>query len=315
MKIKTWRDPYDTGVSLTNPSEVEFHPGITVLVGCNGAGKTTLLRNIEDHCKGAIPCHKYDNIRDGGSSTVLDGMFADVPSGFDVDSIGLGAAMLFASEGEAIKMHVARQYSLYDTFFKEGNYTDLKYRMTKLFNKEDTEYTTKDRVLLFDATDSGLSIDSVCELKLVFNNAMARANELGVDLYIIIAANEYELCRESDCFDVTSGKYLTFSDYEDYRKFILQSRKHKDARIEKESSLYEQRSGEELAQFYILIKQAEPKVKRVYAKKQSGARLDSEERETLSGRHIRHFVSQSRYLDLDLFNEAWEELMTKINEE
>ena len=36
--IKTWRDPYDVGFSLCRKKEVEFLPGLTVLVGCNGSG-------------------------------------------------------------------------------------------------------------------------------------------------------------------------------------------------------------------------------------------------------------------------------------
>ena len=47
MKIKVWKDPYDTGVSVTTAKTIDIVPGLTVLVGCNGSGKTTLLHNIK----------------------------------------------------------------------------------------------------------------------------------------------------------------------------------------------------------------------------------------------------------------------------
>ena len=53
------------------------------------------------------------------------------------------------------------------------------------------------------------------------------------DIYIVIAANEYELARGERCLDVTTLSHLTFPDYEAYRKFILASRKKKDKRYER----------------------------------------------------------------------------------
>ena len=45
------------------------------------------------------------------------------------------------------------------------------------------------------------------------------------DVYIIVAANTYELARNEKCFDVVNGKYISFKDYEEYRKFILSGKK------------------------------------------------------------------------------------------
>ena len=59
------------------------------------------------------------------------------------------------------------------------------------------------------------------------------AENIGVDLYIIISANEYELARNEECFDVSNGKSIRFKDYEDYRKFIINNRKKKDKRYKK----------------------------------------------------------------------------------
>lgn len=51
--------------------------------------------------------------------------------------------------------------------------------------------------------------------------------------YIIISVNGYELCRNNPCFDVNTGKYIAFKNYEDYRKHILKSREKKDKRYKK----------------------------------------------------------------------------------
>lgn len=42
--------------------------------------------------------------------------------------------------------------------------------------------------------------------------------------------NSYELCNEEYCFDVYNGKYITFSNYDEYRTFILEQKKIKDQR-------------------------------------------------------------------------------------
>ena len=66
----------------------------------------------------------------------------------------------------------------------------------------------------------------------VLNFILKDAKKIGVKLFIVITANEYELCRRNKCFDVNSGEYIEFKDYEDYRKFILKSREKKDKRYE-----------------------------------------------------------------------------------
>ena len=55
----------------------------------------------------------------------------------------------------------------------------------------------------------------------------------GTDVYIVVSANEYELARGENCFDVYNGKYIQFEDYEDYRNFILNTRNIKDKRVYK----------------------------------------------------------------------------------
>lgn len=237
MIIKTWRDPYDVGFSPTHPTKIEINPGLTVLVGCNGAGKTTLLKNIKDHCIGnKIPCYAYDNLSDGGSSAMSELLN---------DNYNEGVALYFQSEGECIKSSISRASSMFKSFFTLGYIDNKQNRFRRIFadekvlKKQDEVFkNAKERVLLFDAVDSGLSVDSVIEIKRLFDVILADASTFKKDIYIVIAANEYELARNTDCFDVNTGKYLKFSDYEDYRKFIIKSRMKKDKRNERLQEKY-----------------------------------------------------------------------------
>lgn len=239
IQIKTWRDPYDSGFSPTKPTTINIEEGLTVLVGCNGAGKTTLLNNIKEEMKKQnIPCNLYDNLRDGGSNSLSEAFFNE--------NIELGASLWTASEGEAIKINFGNSSTKIREFLKTGFYNSKSNRFARLFSdKKEPEEVGNQRVLLFDAVDSGLSVDSIVEVKEVFNLILEDAKQFGVETYIVISANEYELARGSNCFDVNAGEYIKFNDYEDYRTFILKSRKTKEKRIEKQKIWFENKRKKE----------------------------------------------------------------------
>lgn len=227
-KIKTWRDPYDAGFSTCRPKEIEIQSGLTVLVGCNGAGKTTLLENIKEILyTEKIPYVYYNNLHDGGSNSA--GNF------FYNNQIELAASLWTASEGESININLNVLSSKLQKFLQEGIYIkDERYHnLVKALSGEDCEekITSKERWILLDAIDSGFSVDNVIDLKEFFVALLLESEKLGVDLYIVVSANEYELARNVDCMDVTNGKYLRFMDYEDYRNFIIQSRVKKNKRM------------------------------------------------------------------------------------
>lgn len=239
IQIKTWRDPYDSGFSPTRPTSINIEEGLTVLVGCNGAGKTTLLHNIKEEMKKQnIPCNLYDNLKDGGSNSLSEAFYCE--------DISLGASLWTASEGEAIKINFGRGSSKIKGFLKDGFYDSRSNRFARLFSdKTEIKEIGNQRVLLFDAVDSGLSVDSIVEVKSVFDLIIEDAKQLGVEIYIVISANEYELARNSNCFDVNEGKYINFKDYEDYRKFIIKSREKKEKRIEKQKIWFDNKKKKE----------------------------------------------------------------------
>jgi hypothetical protein len=87
----------------------------------------------------------------------------------------------------------------------------------------------KELFIFLDAVDSGFSIDNIVELKKFFSCILKYRDD--TDIYIVVSANEYELARGENCYDVLRCRYVKFSSYERYRRFILQTREAKDKRI------------------------------------------------------------------------------------
>ena len=197
---------------LYDYESVSFNPGLTVLVGCNGSGKSTLLKQIDVQCteKGIVTV-KFDNLHDGGSSARSHaGYFGD----FD-----FLAASIQSSEGENINMNL-------------GN------AAKKLGAAVRQNPDTAKIVVLLDAIDSGLSIDGVVEFKQFLVNFICNdLKKRGVDLYIISAANSYELARNEACVNVDTGKHVKIASYDEYRNLIIESRKHKEARYKSDDTL------------------------------------------------------------------------------
>lgn len=224
-KIKTWRDPYDEGFSTCRRKEIEINPGVTVLVGCNGAGKSTLLHNIRDEIKKEnIPVFVYDNEKEGGSNSISESAF--------YNDFRFVATAAYSSEGENISLNLGKIASKLRDFLQTGEIKgDLTSAFAKIFSdKKDEKIISNERWILLDAMDSGYSIDNVIDMKEFFQMVIDDAKKMGIELYIVVSSNEYELVHNSDCFDVMEGKYIRFTCYEDYKKFILRSREKKDKR-------------------------------------------------------------------------------------
>lgn len=198
--------PYDD-FKLYQRKNFSVVPGINSLVGCNGSGKSTLidLYIIPQLRKQHIEYYKYNDRREGGSY-LMDAMLNVYG---DMDGL---AQMFMSSEGERIVCGLVRVIQALPRFFKE--------------NKD------KPAFLILDAIDSGMSVDEISEIKDVFlDTIIPDAKErYGVDLYIIIAANNYEWCNDSRIhnINVQNGKVLTINSYDEYKAIIYNSRKVKD---------------------------------------------------------------------------------------
>lgn len=204
MKLHLNKDFYCIGYDLYKKDIVDLKPGLTVLVGCNGSGKSTLLHQLKETAKEMqIPEIYYNNLRDG-QNNAMD--YALNVSG----DMALLAKLATSSEGEQI-------YTNFETFAKKiGRFM------------RELESGKKEVFILLDAIDSGLSIDTIEELKSFFDFIQKEEKKNGHDVYIVISSNEYELCEGSQCLVIPEMEYKTFSDYKDYKKAILDSREYKD---------------------------------------------------------------------------------------
>ena len=126
------------------------------------------------------------------------------------------AQSLCSSEGENINLNVCNSAS------KSGNFVNKNEKADKIF-------------ILMDAVDSGLLIDYIIEIKeLLFKTIIEDTSKRGLKVYIIVSANEYEMARNEKCFLIPDMKYKTFKDYDEYRSFIIESRKKKNKRYNNE---------------------------------------------------------------------------------
>lgn len=197
------KNPYDERICLFAKDTVDIKTGITVLAGCNGIGKTTLLRMIENNnSKEGIPTLKFNNLTDGGDH-------ARSSAGFHGDFKFL-ATSVCSSEGENIIMNLSTLAGKIGSF---------------IHNNSDIH----ELWILLDAVDSGLSIDNIVEFKSFLNRMVIGGNK-NRNIYIIISANEYEMCNGEQCMDMCKLEYTTFNTYDEYKNFILNSRKEKDSK-------------------------------------------------------------------------------------
>lgn len=198
------KDPCDIGCDIYKKSKITINTGITVLVGCNGIGKTTLIMTLKEQLKeDKTPFIHFDNLKQGGSA-------ARSMAGFRNDFTFLATAA-FSSEGENIFMNMERFAKQIVSFIQSNNGKG------------------KELWVFIDAVDSGYSVDNIEDVKDFFHHIL-KDYENNNDIYFIISANEYEMARNEECFDVLRGNYKTFKTYEAYRKFILKTREEKNNR-------------------------------------------------------------------------------------
>lgn len=196
--------PYNEDEKLFNKSKITLETGVTVLVGCNGSGKSTFMKQIKNQL-GNLGIHSvyYDNLNDGNAT-------AKSRAGW-VGDMTLLATLMSSSEGEQIIANLGTTTRSIGKFVKE--------------HREDL-----DEIWIFlDAIDSGLSIDNIVDVKEYLFKTILEDNQ-NKDVYIIVSANEYEMCNGENCFDVTTGRYTQFKTYNAYRNFILKSKERKDKR-------------------------------------------------------------------------------------
>lgn len=191
--------PFDDSTQVFKKSKIILNSGVTILVGCNGIGKSTLIRRIKSALsKENIPVFMYDNLAEGD-------VYARTKSAF-YGQWELFSEQFSASEGEAIFLNLCAVTREIGAFVRNNKNTDELW-------------------ILFDAIDSGLSIDQIREVKeylIHFIHNDIQNN--GIEPYIIVSSNEYEMCIDENCFDIAEGEYCRFKTYDAYSKCVMKSR-------------------------------------------------------------------------------------------
>lgn len=177
--------------------DLELKPGYIPLVGPNGAGKTTLLRQLREKFEKHInfKVFKYNNYSEGGKEAMQKQLACS-------SSMSYLATLATSSEGEQIAMNFGQE--------------------CKKLGQAVAECKTegKNLLVLLDAIDSGTSIDRLKDYISLFDMVANDCVKSGLDCYILVAVNSYELVKDRLCKDVRTGKDVTFKSYEDYANFI-----------------------------------------------------------------------------------------------
>lgn len=170
----------------------------------------------------------YDNLKDGGSR----GMdFA-----LDEGRISLLAGLATSSEGEGINLNLNDVIARIVKYNKTLDPKDLMTRQERLgFIFHDmSNYNPNELWFFFDGSDSGMSINAVIEFKrFIHSMIQSMVQTTGRDIYVIVSANEYEMCDGEQCFDVQGLRYTTYKTYNSYKKAILKSAEFKYQQLKK----------------------------------------------------------------------------------
>jgi len=205
INIAVQTKPFGDETKLYLRKNFIFTPGLTSLVGCNGSGKSMMIDfYIKPYARKNKIEYIFWNDRRSGGSTLMQQCL-------DNDDMNGLVSMFLSSEGERIS------YGLLDVFKNIGRC----FRACK----------GNPVMIMFDAIDSGMSVDEICETRdVILDLVIPDAEKQNVTPYFIIAANNYEWCSDPRIhnIDIQTGKSLDINSYADYKKIILKSRERKD---------------------------------------------------------------------------------------
>ena len=228
------QSPYGSDSVMFEKDYITLKDGLSVIIGCNGSGKSTLLRMIKEHCIiHNIPMLYYNNINDGGYHSRDNRLtFSDMK---------YTNGSLQSSEGESI---IIALNSIIDKVIKiinnlksgdepyKGVRGNIEY-ISNIFKYEtdDTKWETDKLFLLFDSVDSGLSLDTIYDVKkYMIDPVINRCKNSNINLYLIITSNKFELTHNTKCILANKLEYININSYQQFKNVIVESRIMKDMR-------------------------------------------------------------------------------------
>ena len=210
-QVRLSADPYNDNRHFCSRKSAVFREGLTFLVGCNGIGKSTLIKDIQGQLKErGTPCLVFDNLGEEGGEGRGHHMFGlhalGVKEAYGEKIDGMEALNDFFSLSEGEKI-----FKAFRSFFYKVRACIEEYRdFGELW-------------LLFDAIDSGLSVNIIDEIKRSILPALRKMAPDDMQLYVIMSCNSYEMCNGYACFSVHKGKYVSIKTYGQFHKEVLGS--------------------------------------------------------------------------------------------
>lgn len=230
MKIKITRDPYEYYDYLYEKNYINLRKNsITCFIGCNGSGKTTLLNSIKNRLM---------------KECVVKVIKKDFYSGM-VDNL---VRVLSGEEEKRPDLYliefnkrtdITNNYN--DHFFNsfEQNYSSTGEGVAIRFGKYASliggaisKLHDCKLMIMFDDCDAGTDISMISEIKGILDLIVKDCKERNIEYYIMLTSNSFEMARGMNCVSVHDFSKHKFTDYEDYKSFVLDSRIKKNKRIE-----------------------------------------------------------------------------------
>lgn len=221
MEFKIEKNPYGDRQLFVNDT-ITLEPNtISCIVGCNGSGKTTLIYWIKENLDKleAVDVgvgYPHRGMKNSDLDfTKKENYYLDFSKRTDDSKDGFDWMMLkanvaYSSTGEGITYRLGRSLE----------------RLGKAV--ADPELKGKNLFIFFDDCDAGTSLDKIVEIKSVVDLIANDCAQRGINYYIILTANSFEMCRDLDCISVHDFKHIKFTDYEDYKRFVLESAVNKE---------------------------------------------------------------------------------------
>ena len=225
---------YAPDQKLYKSEYLELEPNqIYCLTGCNGIGKSTILRQMVHDNDGSLDKTAWDLLENyvGWS---LRGIFGESKKQEDFDEF------YFSADRDT---RIGKRTDDVDIQNIWGNFQSTGERNTSCFTPlfraladSMKQIQGKTYYILLDDFDVGTSIDVLQEFVEVVRAIEKLCIKNNITYYIVITANAYELAKNFQCIDCITMKPVSFKDYEEYSKYVKETRKYKDTRNKKKNA-------------------------------------------------------------------------------